>query len=254
MPTVQNISTKKLAQKAIACLHAFSFVLIFSLILVISKKSLLQKSAFQNRSINKSLSGLPVRLTMPSINVDSKIQFLDVTQTGKKGSAVVADGMFIDLNKLFIINQYLYDLPVRLIIPSINVNAKIQALGVNQMGEMEVPDNIFEAGWFKFGPQPGEKGSAVIAGHLNGENGENGVFVDLYKLKKGDKLYIKNNKGITIAFIIRESRLFDPGYANDVFGQTDIAHLNLVTCDGVWDETIKSYTKRLVVFTDISTP
>jgi len=28
------------------------------------------------------------------------------------------------------------------------------------------------------------------------------------------------------------------------------AHLNLITCEGVWDKVSKSYSKRLVVFTD----
>jgi hypothetical protein len=35
-------------------------------------------------------------------------------------------------------------------------------------------------------------------------------------------------------------------------GSNDKAHLNLITCDGVWDVTKKSYSKRLVVFADIA--
>jgi LPXTG-site transpeptidase (sortase) family protein len=142
--------------------------------------------------------------------------------------------------------------PVRLIIPAINVNAKTQYVGVTSKGAMEVPSNATDVGWFKLGPRPGERGSAVIAGHFDGENGEAGVFINLYKLKKGDKLYIEDDKGKTMSFIVRESRIYDPGYANDVFNGSDSAHLNLVTCDGVWDGTKKSYSKRLVVFADIT--
>ena len=98
---------------------------------------------------------------------------------------------------------------------------------------------------------PGEKGSAVISGHIDGESGEVRVFNDLHKLKKGDVLYIEDDKRITTAFVVRESRIYDPGYAEEVFSSNDSAHLNLVTCDGVWDEVKKSYTKRLVVFGDI---
>jgi len=141
--------------------------------------------------------------------------------------------------------------PVRLIIPTINVNAKIQYVGVTSKGAMEVPSNIVDVGWFKLGPRPGETGNAVIAGHFDGENGEAGVFFNLYKLKKGDKLYIENDKGKAIPFVVRESRLYDPGYANDVFSASNSAHLNLITCDGVWDGAKKSYSKRLVVFADI---
>lgn len=142
--------------------------------------------------------------------------------------------------------------PRRLIIPVININAGIQYVGVNSEGEMEVPNNTVDVAWFKLGIRPGERGSAVISGHINGENGEAGVFTDLNKLKKGDRLYIEDDKGTTNSFIVRESRIYDPGYAEEVFSSSDKAHLNLVTCNGVWDSVEKSYSKRLVVFTDIT--
>lgn len=116
---------------------------------------------------------------------------------------------------------------------------------------MAVPSNIVDVGWFNLGPRPGEKGSAVIAGHFDGENGEAGVFANLDNLKVGDKLYIEDDKGTTTSFMVRESRMYNPGYADDVFSSSDGAHLNLVTCDGVWDGVKKSYSKRLVVFADI---
>lgn len=142
-------------------------------------------------------------------------------------------------------------LPVHLTIPAINVNANIQYLGVTSKGDMEVPNNTLDTGWFKLGPRPGETGSAVIAGHFNGKNGEPGVFFNLYKLKEGDKLYVEDDKGTSLTFAVRESRTYDPGYAEEVFSSNDGTHLNLVTCDGVWDGVKKSYSKRLVVFADI---
>jgi LPXTG-site transpeptidase (sortase) family protein len=150
------------------------------------------------------------------------------------------------------VNKASLGLPERLMIPAINVNAAIQNLGVTTKGAMAVPSNTVDVGWFKLGPRPGEKGSAVIAGHFDGENGEAGVFTNLNKLKKGDKLYIEDNKGISVVFIVQESRIYNPGYADEVFSGTGSAHLNLITCDGVWDGAKKSYSKRLVVFTDIA--
>lgn len=143
-------------------------------------------------------------------------------------------------------------LPIRLKIPSINVDAAIQYVGLTSKGAMEVPNNIVDVGWFDLGPRPGENGSAVIAGHFNGENGEAGVFVNLYKLKVGDKFYIEDNYGTTTSFVVRTSRTYDPGYADDVFSGSDSAHLNLITCDGIWDGAKKNYSKRLVVFADIT--
>lgn len=143
-------------------------------------------------------------------------------------------------------------LPVRLTIPTINVNAAIEQVGIAPSGEMDVPASTVDVAWFKLGYRPGEKGSAVISGHVDGKNGEPAVFINLYKLKKGDTLYIEDDKGTSIAFVVRESRTYNPGYAEEVFTVNDTAHVNLVTCDGVWDGAKKSYSKRLVVFADIS--
>lgn len=140
------------------------------------------------------------------------------------------------------------ELPVRLLIPAINVNARIQDVGVALNGEMEVPNNAIDVGWFKIGSRPGEVGSAVVAGHIDGESGEVGVFANLYKLKEGDLLYIEDDKGTSITFVVRKKLIFDPGYADEVFSRNDGAHLNLITCDGLWDGVKKSYSKRLVVF------
>lgn len=145
-----------------------------------------------------------------------------------------------------------FGLPVKLIIPIINVNAGIQSLGVTPQGTMAVPDNAVDVGWFKIGSRPGEVGSAVIAGHIDEESGEVGVFANLYKLKEGDRLYIEDDKGTSIAFVVREKRTFDPGYADEVFSRNDGVYLNLITCDGLWDGVKKSYSKRLVVFAEIA--
>ena len=151
-----------------------------------------------------------------------------------------------------IINKTASGSPMRLGIPSINVKAHIQHLSVSLTGEMEVPSNSVDVGWFYHGPRPGDKGSAVIAGHLNGLNGEAGVFANLHKIREGDKLYIEDDKGKSITFVVRRLLNYDPGYAEEVFSRNDGSYLNLVTCDGTWDENKKSYSKRLVVFADIS--
>lgn len=143
-------------------------------------------------------------------------------------------------------------LPVRLQIPSIEVDSVIESMGLTSEGAMDVPGNKIDVGWYKFGSRPGESGSAVISGHFDGREGESGVFNNLNKLKKGDKVYVVNDKGATVTFVVRESKIYNPGYAEEVFSPHDNGiHLNLVTCDGIWDKDKKSYTERLVVFADI---
>lgn len=142
-------------------------------------------------------------------------------------------------------------IPVRIKIASINVHTEIERVNVTSNGDMETPNNAINVGWFQLGPRPGEKGNAVIAGHYTGENGEAGVFHELSHVKVGDVLSVDDSNGNSIFFTVREIRLYDPGFADDVFRESDGIHLNLITCDGVWDGEKNSYDKRLVVFTDL---
>jgi LPXTG-site transpeptidase (sortase) family protein len=143
-------------------------------------------------------------------------------------------------------------LPVRLKIPKIGVDAALDYVGLTTHGDMDAPKNPAYAGWYKEGPRPGEKGNSVIDGHFGYRNRIPAVFDNLYKLQKGDKIYVKDKKGATISFVVRESRRYDPeAVASDVFRSNDgLAHLNLITCQGVWNQNQKSYSNRLVVFAD----
>jgi LPXTG-site transpeptidase (sortase) family protein len=145
-------------------------------------------------------------------------------------------------------------LPVRLRIPSINVDAAIESVGLTSKKAMDVPKNPQNVGWYNLGPRPGEKGNAVLAGHLDWYNGTTAVFQHLGRLSKGDVLSIETDKGRFLPFVVREIRTYDPfDYVPDVFQSSDKSHLNLVTCGGVWDTARKIYRKRLVVFTDAVT-
>jgi LPXTG-site transpeptidase (sortase) family protein len=145
-------------------------------------------------------------------------------------------------------------LPIRLKIPKINVDASIESVGLTKDGAMDVPKGPIDVAWFKLGPRPGEIGNAVISGHFGWKDNIPAVFDNLYQLRKGDKLYIENEMGTTTVFVVREIRSFAPNAdARVVFVSSDEkSHLNLVTCEGVWNKTQKSYSKRLVVFTDKS--
>jgi sortase A len=149
--------------------------------------------------------------------------------------------------------QTSFGLPVRLKIPDINVNADIKYTGFASDGVMDAPNGPDDVVWFEFGPRPGDGGSAVIAGHYgHWKNGGGSVFDDLSKLKPGDKIYVEDEKGATIVFVARENRSYDPDEdASDVFNSNDgKPHLNLITCEGVWDKISESYSERLVVFAD----
>jgi LPXTG-site transpeptidase (sortase) family protein len=147
-------------------------------------------------------------------------------------------------------------LPVRLRIPILNVDAAFQYTGLKPDGTMEIPTTVVDVGWFTGSARPGQKGTAIITGHIarirKSIVTKQGVFYNLNRLRPGNKLYVLNDKGESIAFTVRETHLYDPAAdATRVFASEDNgAHLNLITCEGAWNQTKLSYTKRLVVFTD----
>lgn len=143
-------------------------------------------------------------------------------------------------------------LPSRLIIPKLNIDANVLHLGLTKEGNMDVPSDLMNTGWYKYGPRPGQTGSAVIAGHLEGVD-EDGIFINLGKLIKGDIISVKDDAGMTISFTVRETRLYNQDERpSEVFNTTDGSHLNLITCTGTWSTAQQRYSKRLVVFADKS--
>lgn len=148
------------------------------------------------------------------------------------------------------ISQRKYQSPKRIVIPSINVNAKVDDVGLTEIGAMGVPEKIEDVGWFSFGVKPGQKGSAVMAGHLNGKSGERGVFADLEKIQAGDRFYVEDETGVASWFVVRKVKEYDPGFASEVFEKDDGIYLNLITCGGEWKKSVKSYSKRLVIFSE----
>lgn len=148
--------------------------------------------------------------------------------------------------------QFSVGLPVRLEIPVIGVDATIIPTGLTLDGAMDVPKDLDEVAWLNLGLRPGEDGSAVIAGHYGWKNNRPAVFDNLYKLRQGDEIFIEDERGVITAFVVREIRTYDKDEAvSGVFrSDDDKAHLNLITCTGVWDEVEKTYSGRLIVLTD----
>lgn len=143
--------------------------------------------------------------------------------------------------------------PVRLKIPVINVDAAIESVGVTAGGNMETPKTPSGVAWYENGPRPGDNGSAVIDGHYNWENNLPAVFYNLYQIHSGDVIYVLDASGVTRAFVVKESQSYDRlANTSSIFLSSDgKAHLNLITCEGVWNKVQKSYSSRLVVFADM---
>jgi sortase A len=153
--------------------------------------------------------------------------------------------------------EWIPELPVRLVIPSIGVDASVQQVGLapNGTGEMGIPSNFTDVGWYQEGVRPGMRGSAVMAGHYNGKNTPEAVFYDLNNLQVGDEVIIMSEERIEDIFYVVKIETYDHDAATtEVFASNDgKARLNLITCGGEWLPDEKLFNKRTVVFTELLT-
>ncbi|MFA5775780.1 MAG: class F sortase [Ilumatobacteraceae bacterium] len=187
-------------------------------------------------------------------------------RAGKIATSIVAIGLTLCLPLYSVRPAHSFDqeveplgvdaqigLPLRLRIPAIKVNSTIEYVGMTSSGAMDTPKKDLNVAWYSPGTRPGDIGSAVIAGHFSWRNhGQGGIFHNLDKLRKGDILYIDDDQGKTLSFVVRESRIFKfDADARQVFFSNSGTRLNLITCSGWWDSSKQSSTARRVVFTEL---
>jgi sortase (surface protein transpeptidase) len=142
--------------------------------------------------------------------------------------------------------------PVRIVIPSIAVNAPIVPLGLNRDQTMQVPRTRWDAGWFTPGPEPGEVGPAVIVGHLATVSGP-GVFARLSELRRGRLIKVRLRGGSTVTFVTRSMiRVAKSSFpTRRVYGRTPQPTLRLITCAGKFNPVTGHHTDNYIVFASV---
>lgn len=142
--------------------------------------------------------------------------------------------------------------PMYLVISKLLVNAPVEAVGVNDKGEMANPSNLQKVAWYKDGTKPGQKGSVVLAGHT-GSPSEIGVLQGVDKLNEGDSLEVRETGGKTSKYQVYKTATYAVGDVPlpEVFAKDDGAYLNLISCVGKWNSNTNSYDQRLVVYTKL---
>jgi LPXTG-site transpeptidase (sortase) family protein len=138
--------------------------------------------------------------------------------------------------------------PLDLSIPTIAVASEVTRLGLVAGGEVEVPEDPMQAGWYRLGPPPGAHGTSVILGHVDSVDGP-AVFARLSELKPGDRVRVGLDDGTSVTYAVHTVAT----YANEdfpaqrVYGGTGRRELNLVTCGGAYDAANGGYQSNVVV-------
>ncbi len=143
--------------------------------------------------------------------------------------------------------------PSRLRIPSLQIDTSVETLGLHN-GNMDVPNNIWNAGWLTSTPRPGDVGNAVLDGHKDSVEGV-AVFWSLGNLAVGDRVYVSDRYGYELTFEVVEKQSYDLNKAplSRIFGAASDKNLNLITCDGTFVPEQYTYDHRLVIYTRLVT-
>lgn len=140
--------------------------------------------------------------------------------------------------------------PARITIPAIGVSAAIEEVGTRADGTMGTPQDFKNVAWYALGAKPGGAGNTVFAGHVNNALTRSGVFENLGKVRVGDYVTVSDALGRSLIYKVSEIALYpaDEAPAASIFTTSGPSQLVLITCDGDWVSTERSFDKRLVLF------
>jgi LPXTG-site transpeptidase (sortase) family protein len=141
--------------------------------------------------------------------------------------------------------------PVKIRIPGIGVDAPVMKVGRDADGTVQVPPlaehNL--TGWYQYGPSPGQRGPAVILGHVDSTTGIS-VFYYLKNMHAGDKVYVTLANGKVAAFAVDglQKVAKDAFPTASVYGTAGYPILRLITCGGPFDEATGHYVDNVIVY------
>lgn len=141
--------------------------------------------------------------------------------------------------------------PTRVLVPSINVDAPVEPVGLDAQGRMANPSQASNVAWYRLGTAPGDVGTAVLAGHLDWTSGP-AVFWSLGKVRKGDVISVVRADGTQVKFVTESTStvpydLAADSPANPLYSRSGPPSLTLITCSGSWDRQHSTYLQRLLV-------
>lgn len=138
----------------------------------------------------------------------------------------------------------------RVKIPSLRIAAPIMDVGLDQEGWIQAPppEDSNLAGWYQNGISPGQRGTAVVVGHVDNAGGP-AVFYSLGSMEKGRHIEVERYDGRVAVFEVYGVEVYAknnfPGV--QVYSDTGEPELRVITCGGGYSRT-DGYDGNVVVF------
>ena len=143
--------------------------------------------------------------------------------------------------------------PSRLSIGSLGLDMEVQAVGILDDGNMEIPASALVAGWYRYGAAPSQgQGNTVLAAHVDDASVGLGPFASLRDLAPGSQVTVVDVKGAT--YLYQVTRVEQTSKTNVdtqlLFNTTGPESLVLVTCGGRWNPSIGHYDDNVIVWAE----
>ncbi|MFD5270609.1 class F sortase [Streptomyces sp. NPDC058335] len=139
-------------------------------------------------------------------------------------------------------------------VPSLGIEAPVIGLRVGRDRELETPplDKPKLVGWYRDGPTPGERGTAIAVGHRDTRTGP-AVFAALAEVAPGSRIEARRADGRTAVYTVDRVKVFDKDRFPDkeVYGPRKRPELRLLTCGGLFDRRT-GYSSNVVVFAHLT--
>ncbi|WP_245568448.1 class F sortase [Nocardia concava] len=142
--------------------------------------------------------------------------------------------------------------PRTLMIPKLGLTTPLDVIGLKSDGTVDDPATFTRPSWYRPGAAPGDRGSAVILGHVDSYRGP-AVFFRLGELTAGDLVEVARTDGSTLRFQVDHTTTVskDDFPNQQVYGDHGDAELQLVTCGGSFDTATRSYRSNVIVYTKL---
>ncbi|MGX1364971.1 LPXTG-site transpeptidase (sortase) family protein [Streptomyces canus] len=140
--------------------------------------------------------------------------------------------------------------PSSLSLPRLGVRAAVKTVGVATDGQVEIPEDPEQVGWYRYSPVPGSaEGSTVIVGHVDSRRRGLGVLAALNDLRAGDRVLIRQKDGGVVEYRVSARRTVGKRdlSASGAFRREGPPVLTLITCAGPYLADKGGYQNNLLV-------
>jgi hypothetical protein len=139
--------------------------------------------------------------------------------------------------------------PTSITIARIGVRMPVLGVGVASDGQMALPANPANVGWYEYGPRPGDSaGATVLAAHIDAPVYGIGPLARLGELRQGDVISVVSG-GTSRRYLVSSTRHLRKTSLDltSLFARTGPPRLHLITCGGKFDPKRHHYEQNVVV-------